>query len=98
MRGAGRNNEILAQGASRAAGADVFRQSAREWIGFARDDAGKLWIAGWKQTDDGKMYLNTIHRAKPEQLQQAEKKWRRVKNERLGVGKSPLMAQGRLCR
>ena len=60
-------------------GADVFRQGAREWIGFARDCAGKLWAAAWKRNADGKIYITSIHRARPAQLRRAAKKWRRVR-------------------
>ena len=59
-------------------GADVFAQDARHWIGFARDDAGKLWAVGWKRLLGGKIYLTRMHRAKPKQLRHAEKTWRRV--------------------
>ena len=76
-----------------ADGVNVFYQGTaqgrRYWIGFARDDAGELWGVGWKRTADGKIYITKIHRAQPTQLRQAKKKWRREKNERLGVGNLP---------
>ncbi|CAJ2377584.1 MAG: hypothetical protein MPK11_04660 [Gammaproteobacteria bacterium] len=60
-------------------GADVFYQGGGRWTGFTHISAEKPWAIGWKRTAGGKIYITTFHRAQPAQLQQAEKKWRKVK-------------------
>ena len=65
-------------------GADVFRQSARYRIGFARDAAGVLWAAYWKRIAGGKIYITGIRRASRKELQRAAEKWRRDGKRALG--------------